>query len=246
MTINIPISALLWASVLALTPHIATAAEHTHLGWDLDAHSLTAAQAPGDVKELRRSIEESRGLAHAFAKFASDQDVTSAAMIRYGTEYANVHLLYRTADKAILVRARNMHSRLEPGLVETLAPDEWNRLFNKFRDYQQPPPTPLTRKMAHLPHGYSAIAHTYDKGVSRTYLMAAHDIEPVDDPNVISDFFCGVVLSGMHCNPGPKIQTGWVLKELREAKAYHRQNGAGILKSALQAAGSCKEDSMEK
>lgn len=212
-------TALLLALVAGLAPLAATAADHRHLGWDLEAASLLGAQDPANVASLATVMASNDNFAHAMAAYAEGQKVTAAVMLRFYYGTPTTYILYRTADKAMLAEAesgRNGH--LVPQFLGEIPLAEWDRLFGKLRAYQQPRPTPKTRNNVTWPFGYGAIMHFYENGVSRTVLMAANDIRPVENPDFVNDYLCRTVFSGMHCHPGPKTHEGWVPLALRELK----------------------------
>lgn len=227
---------------VALAPLAAVAAEHTHLGWDLDARALLKAQSPGNVEKLAFTVATTKDLAHTLAKYVSDNKASTAAMIRLEYGYDTAWILYRTEKKAVIAEVSiHENGRIFASYVGELPFPDYDSLFKKFRDYQQGAPTPLTRNKTHWPHGYGAVVHIYDNGVSRTYLMPTHDIQAVKNPGLISDFFCATLFSGMHCRPGPKTHEGQVLKELESAlsQSIGRRNADEMLGLAREAAAEC-------
>lgn len=203
--------------LLALAPRQALAAPDAPLGWDLDARPLISVQEPGDVDDLIRTIAHTGELAQALATFAADNKVTSAAMLRFslGSETTSTWFLYRTQDKAMVAQLPLSGGRWNYGYYAEVPPHEYDKVFKLLRDYRQGEPTPLTRNQTHWPHGYSGVGHVYDKGGTRVYLIPASDIQPVDNPGVISDLLCDTLLSGMHCRSGPRTKDGQMIKTLQ-------------------------------
>ena len=209
------ICAVLLASMFAMTPRTVRAADNPPLGWDLDARPLISVQEPGDVDNLIRTVAHTGELAQALATFAADNKVTSAAMLRFPLGSETTWFLYRTQDKAMVAQIHLRGGRWGYGYYAEVPPHEYDKVFKLLRDYRQGEPTPLTRNQTHWPHGYSGVGHVYDKDATRVYLIPASDIQPVDNPGVISDLLCDTLLSGMHCRSGPRTKEGQMLKNLQ-------------------------------
>lgn len=205
----------LLAMLLALAPRPVLAAPDAPLGWDLDARPLISVQEPIDVDDLIRTMANTGELAQALAKFAADSKVRSAAMLRFHYADDTTWFLYQTEDKAMVAKVGISNGRWQPGYYAEVPPHEYDRVFKLLRDYRQGKPTPLTRNQKHWPHGYGGVGHVYDKGATRVYLIPAGDINPVDNPGLISDLLCDTLLSGMHCRSGPRTKEGQMLKNLQ-------------------------------
>ena len=229
------------ALIIAFAPRALPAAD-TPPGWDTQAHALLGAQAPADVEELKPIVANTDALAEALARYAVDNKVTSAAILRLRDAGTKTWFLYRTGDKAMVAELTIDKGRVFPYHTLGEVPlAEYDRLFKKLRDYRQGKPTPLTRNKTYWSHRYGAVTHVHDKGASTTYLMSAHDILAVEDPGAISDLVCGTLLSGMHCRPGPRESHGWVIKELNALMktSMNKRSVLNLLCDGGKADGAC-------
>jgi hypothetical protein len=211
--------ALVIATMLALAPLTALAADDTQPNWDLDAGALMRAQTLNNVGKLEGAISSTDKFARGMTAYLGCEKVTAAAMIRLSYRDDLAYVLYRTRDKAMLAQVTSDNDgNVNPNYLSTVTPAEWDSLFDKLRAYKQPRPTPMTRKNPSWPFGYRGVLHFYENGVSHTALIAANDIQAVNNPNVVDDFFCGKIFGGMHCHPGPKMHDGWLIEALYRMK----------------------------